>query len=542
MAILGPFYFSGGFSPGIGFTALPTEKMYATEMSGCRIKNGVIVPRAGTVLVNDASLGAAGNPVAGLTTWLDTANSVIAVVATCGTKLYTTNATSYYPAADGSTDLTFADRTGALSISATAAYSFDSLNNILVGAGNAASSGVPFKVTAYSSNGAALGGSPPSADIAKQVNNFMFLSRNLSSATTQSKVYWSNVNDPETWTAANVLEFNKNDGEPIMALGSIGTDLYIFKQTSIGRLGTTTITTSGAVTLGPLAMVIKGVGCCGPKAIDNLPNGNIVFVGFDGHFYEFDGSTIIDLSKEPWPGHNVYDSREDLGTSGAPTGIAFAGPTTGTCVKTWTGIGEVVIGYAASSPDPSIFHYDYINRIWQGYTINVFPRSFTTITSVASVTNSKNYESITFLLTGIANREIYSFGSQLEPFPNGLSSSGVTFKVGTTIKLAPQSSDFVPRSLCFETSMTNASSATLSSFILYADYDTYTASTSRYSATASTVLPTRIIVNLPILQDSVGTNIMPTYLSVLFAGVGTGSGSIEILRLGRFWLSDEVIR
>lgn len=561
MAILGPFDFHGGYTPGYDFTVLPQGHSYATTMKDVRIKSGQIVPRWSTTPINFTppltGAGKFAGSILGLTTWRDTVNSAYAIIATIGSgnQLRISSDMSAYLPEAGQT-ITFTDRTGALAAaSINGLTTFDSLNNILIGSSNSASSGAVFKVTAYNANGAALGGSPPSADCVKQVNNFLFLSRNLSSTTTQSNVYWSNVNDPETWTAANVLAFSKNDGEPVMALGSIGTDLYIFKQSSIGRLSTTTITTSGAVTLGPLTTVIKGVGCCGPRALDNLPNGNIVFVAYSGHVYEFDGSTLRDLCDEPYPGPSAFNLANYNATQ--TVALTFCTPDVNVSVKTCRGLKEVWIAYTTSlyAAGPKTFAYNYEERAWNGNpNANAF--SLTTF-QLPGTYSAYQIESPDFIVHGTSisggtSGNIYSNGNSTRPYPTDDSAASptvaTTFQIGTTIQLGQDGAAFIPRSLCVETRSTQgvASTPVMGTFSISADFDTYLASTAIYTQTVFP-LPTRLIVPLTFKQDAVGNNIFPSFLSVLFSASGTGSNpaagvNIEILRLGKFWVSDEVVR
>lgn len=567
MAIIGPFDFRGGYCSGYEFISLPQNTGYANIMENCRFKDGYVNFRWGQRKLNAATNFTGNTQIDSLAVWTDTVNAKLVCVTTNASKLLTSDITGIVP---GAINFLFNDRTGALAASSLSGTTntYDSLNNILVGGANSASSGVPFKVTAYNTNGAALGGSPPSADIAKQVNNFMFLSRNLSTTTTQSRVYWSNVNDPETWNAANVLDFNKNDGEPIMALGSIGTDLYIFKQNSIGRLSTVTLTVSGAVTLGPLTTVIRGVGCCGPRAIDNLPNGNIVFVSFDGKFYEFDGSTLLDHSREPFPGKDCYNSGQFLTSNFGNFGISNGVADVTTCVKVTRGINEVWISYTASyyAAGPLAFTYDFENRLWQGVslTLGVSPVMRASCMSAISIVPSasiNNVESREFLIHGNlvqTNPGIVAHGDSSRPYAtddSGSAGSGaglpVAAAIGTTIEL--QSIDgkpFIPRSLYFETAQTTNGSGgtgTLASFTAFYSFDKYIGTdTNAYTAVPATVLPTRIIVPLTFKQDAVGTNIFPSNISVLFQFTGTGSSvngiNYDIFRLGKFWLSDEAIR
>lgn len=533
MSVIGPFQFQKGFSTGYSFNTVPDG--FATDMKNCRMKSGAIVPRWSQVKTTASALGGGTNYVIGLTSWIDAANSVTALVGISNAKIYTADASSYFPS---SSALTFTDRTGATTIASnnTLRYTFDSLNAILLIAGNSAAGGVPLKLTAYNANAANLGGSPPKADCVKVVNNIAFLARQLNSVTTYSTVNWSNVVDPETWSAANSLEVNKGDGEQIMALGAIGSDLYIFKQSTIWRLSTITQTISGIATLGPLQRIIKGIGCAGPLAIDNLPNGNIVFLGFDGHFYEFDGSNISDLSRQPYPGPNVYDSSENYVIGGLNIGVA----NTQAVVKTWKGIGEVWIGFDTNITSASsvfnVFSYDYENRIWQGYVSDTFPKCFTTIPISPSI--SAQFESNDILFHGNATGNIFSRGSSTKTYPVDESGIAVDFRFGTTLTLSQQASNFVPLSVCFETSLT---SSNLLSFGIYATFDGPFNGGSSLSIPVPP-LPVRVVVRIPMKQDSVGINVLPAILNLEWIGIGTGSPSNEILRFGKFYISDEIIR
>lgn len=535
MATVGPFSFSGGYSPGYGYINVPQGM--ATEMRGARFRAGYVTPRWSNPKVNDANLGS-GKFVIGMTTWNDAPNGRVALVAICNGKIYIGNVTNYAPT---STTITMTDYTGAVTVanSNTQRYTFASLNNILIGCGGSSTlfGTPPFKITAYNVNAAVLGGSPPNGDCVVAVNNFLFIGRQLGATNTWSRVNWSNVGDPETWTAGNFVDFNKSDGEAVMALGSIGTDLYIFKQTSIGRLSTYSQVISGAATLGPLQVVVKGLGCAGPLAIDNLPNGNIVFLGNDGHLYEFDGSTTSDLSKRPYPSVNCYDSSE------LARGIGIISPNTESNVKTWRGVNEVWVSGDSASSDPFIaFAYDIENRIWQGHMQGLVPKSYA---SMPISSNPGLYESSDTLFHGNYDGNIYAHGDYARTFPTDENGDATEWRVGTTIQVAKDFPEFIPRSLCVN--LYNPFYSQILSFAVYVTYDTYfNGGSSVYSNSFPTaVLPSRIFVNLPMRQDSIGqsNNILPTMISVMFVCTFQNvTGGSEVLRLGEFFLSDEVIR
>lgn len=537
MATVGPFNFRGGFCPGYGFASLPQGMGYATDMKNCRFKSGAIVPRWAQSIVNNATLGAA-KYVTGLTTWFDAPNNKQTIVAICNAKIHSADLSigPYFPPAT----LAFSDLTGAVALSGLSSfrYSFDSLNGMLIGVGASAVGIVPFKFTAYNVNAAVLGGTPPNGDAVKQVNNFLFISRQLASSTTWSRVSWSAIGDPETWPAANFVDMSKADGEPIMALGSIGTDLYIFKQTSIARLSTYTQIISGAVALGPLQIIIKGNGCAGPLAIDNLPNGNLVFLGYDGQLYEFDGSSPpVNLSRTPYPGPNAFTNMDQNSIGGLSVGTVNARA----LVKVWPGIDEVWVGFdLLTDQTPAQFRafaFNYVERIWEGYISDMLPASFASynIGAIASTA----FEGNAIFFDGNDNGEVFARGYLSKQYPVDEDNVAVDFRVGTTIHLGKEGLDFIPRSLCIELSNTSARLADLSVYITFDSY--HSSGTAAYSSGVGP-LPTRIFIPINILPDSVGSNVIPKFITIELIGSGTGSSSTEAIRINDFYLSDEVIR
>lgn len=198
------------------------------------------------------------------------------------------------------------DRTGAIAPGTNSVYTFDVLNSIVMCA-NSQQGGTAnvLKISGYNTNAANLGGSPPKAQIVKVLNNFAFLACDLSAAGNMSRVYYSNVADPETWGATNYLDFRKNDGDIITALEAIGSDLIIFKTNSMGRLSTMSQVISGSPALGPLTEISRTIGCVGPQAVDHLPDGTLVFLSSDGHTYQTDGIIFKDLSHNSPPRSNL---------------------------------------------------------------------------------------------------------------------------------------------------------------------------------------------------------------------------------------------
>lgn len=310
---------------------------YTCSITGFQPVTNMIQSEMGISMVNASPLPFTSN-VTGLGTYNDQANGNYYVVAFAGTKGYT----GVYSAS-----ITFADRTGAVTISSATRYS-DVLNAIFVATGGGLA---PIKLTTGAGNFAVLGGSPPSANLVKTVNNFMFLANVPAAVATQSRVYWSNVTDPETWGAANFIDVRKNDGFGVTALANIGTDLYVFKNTSISKLGTTTFAVSGNVsTLGPLETINYYLGCNNGYNVCQLTDGRMAFLGSDGNLYIFDGNSLFNASSQIFPG---ADLRTFFGGSSAilQDCVVFENPY------------EKVI-YLFPPGNQAGFGYDYMNNFW----------------------------------------------------------------------------------------------------------------------------------------------------------------------------------
>lgn len=529
MAIIGPFNFRGGYCPGYDLATYPQNKGYASLMMGCRVKGSSVIPRYAQHRVNSSTFGGS-KYVKGLAVWFDVVNSKTAMIAVCNTVIEIADATTFF---DG-TQLSFTDRTGAVTINAadTVRYTFDSLNGMLIGTGNSAAGGVPFKVTAYNANAAVLGGSPPNGDIVKQVNNYLFIGRQMGSTSTYSTVSWSNVVDPETWTAGNSVEFNKKDGESVTALGSIGTDLYIFKPNSIGRLSTYSQSVAGSTTLGPLQILFRGIGCCGPLAIDNLPDGRIVFMGSNGHLYIFDGSVLEDVSVYPYPAGNVFDSREGFVISGMTSGI----PDTFTALKVFPGLGEIWISFENTYNDQfSTWVYDYVQKIWQGGIMQCYAKCFATLYSnQLAVLNPSFVNSNQFLFSGNEHGYILQQNYLSLQYPSD--EAGITnqIQIGTFIHLGNDSTDFIPRSIIFEQP---TASSDIHEYVFYYGWNTDFSSGTEitgYSSTAAQSFNTPVYLDYP--------NTKPRVLSLRWTLKGPSSSYIPLWRFGNFYLSDEIIQ
>jgi hypothetical protein len=272
------------YGTGLGFT---------TTQQNFRLLNGCPVLTYGKFKVTSSALNS-GAVIAGATSWQGNSDGQPYLIVTAGAKIYTA------PTSGDLSTWTFTERTGASTPQSNHFNTMDSLNGILVIAGGT----TMLKMTSATSNSADLGGTPPVGRCVKTVNNYLFVGGQLGAAATYSTVSWSNPSDPETWPAANAVDFRKNDGDFVTALSSVGTDLIIFKNKSVGKLSTTGTSVVGTYTLGPLVTLSERIGCPSPLGVDVLPDGTIVFLASDFNLYQCDGNTIKKLSEVPSPGPN----------------------------------------------------------------------------------------------------------------------------------------------------------------------------------------------------------------------------------------------
>jgi hypothetical protein len=196
--------------------------------------------------------------------------------------------------------------------------------------------------------------------IIKQVNNFMFLL--LSNGT----LYWSAVGDGLTWPASNFLTFRFGDKDIATALGRIRNTLYIFKMNCVGALQTQTTVISGAVTLGPLYPVFENIGTFSMRSLDNLPTGEIVFLGTDYNVYKFDGSNLTNISNRPYPQSSIQGAIDEfLKSASFNTSISSnllwirVNPLQH-CVYLMMG-GQINFGQSSGT---ICFAYDYVRDYW----------------------------------------------------------------------------------------------------------------------------------------------------------------------------------
>ena len=345
MKPIGPFGFKGGWNTKESVWTMPKDAL--TDSQNVNIIHDDLVKRNGSVIINSAALNS-GAVVTGLFDWLANSGTRY-LLAIAGNKIYDSATLSS----------TFSDITGSATITAGAnnQHTFASLNNIIAICGGTTPD-TPLQWTG-SGNVAVLSGSPPVGNIVTVANNFMFIS---GVAANPSRVFWSNVSDPNTWPATSYIDFRASDGDSVTSIIEKDQNLYIFKRRSIGVLFTQTTSVSGTVTLAPLSELIVGIGCPGSQCTDLLPDGRLVFLGTNNHVYIYDGAMMQDIS-DPKDGSNIQPTLDSMNVAR----LAFA------VLKVYPSRNQVWISMTSSagSTNDTVFVYDYQLNIWVSAFINI---------------------------------------------------------------------------------------------------------------------------------------------------------------------------
>lgn len=418
MAVIGPITLTGGLASKSSYYSCPKDQ--CLTYTNVEYRNGSLFPKGG---VGSATVVDAAHRIAGSTSNFFTSSATTSGYVLCGGTFYRI-------------DNNFSKTSlGSIFGSFTACNaSFKSLNNyLLIPAIDQASQPYTYDGASLAANASA----PAGACLNEVVNSFYFVSGKTSAP---SRVYWSNVADPLTWTAANTIDFRAGDGDFVTGLSYIGNDLYIFKRYSIGRLSTQTQIISGAVTLGPLMTVVVGIGCGQYNALDRLPDGRIAFLGSDNHAYIFDGSNCFDISDQEYPASNFQGVLDSSSVFTSPGSTVCTYPLRN---EVWFSVQTAGLNY-----NDTVGVYNYKNNIWQEYTTPT--GSFDSVSywplnqGIATFSNGSTFASIGNLIIGNSVGEIYIHdvlggGEQRSQTP--------IFIASTSISLGGEYSTFIPRSI-----------------------------------------------------------------------------------------------
>lgn len=325
----------------------------------------------------------------------------------------------------GSEPFAFTDIIGGATIPSSQ-ITFATLNGILVFSGGGTNGGTINKITANNVNVAALAGAP-TACIVRTVNNMVFAAggtTQFGNSTGGSTISWSAYGDPTTWPAASSLTFRNNDGDWITGLGEVYGNVLIFKTKSIGLLQTTTVITSGTVTLGPLSTMAYEIGCTGPRAIDNLPDGRCVFMGLDSNIYITDGSSVEQFSDPPPPEPSI---RSLLALS---TNLGF-----GPSLMYFPPRHEIHVGIYVNSSVFTYLAYDIQRKYWRRITgVGAFNFFRALNTAITTIPPQDTYIGV---VTDAITGNSYDIERAATGSPTDSSGAAVTASMSTSILIPP---------------------------------------------------------------------------------------------------------
>jgi len=203
------------------------------------------------------------------------------LLGTFGNKLYKMDAL------DGTWD----DITGGLTITpgSTNLFSWITFNNAAYG-----TNGVNLPIKVDTTPTASTFTVPTGLTTAKYIEsfeNYAFLANCTVSGTKRAtRLYWSTIDDAETWDAADFNEIGLDDGEEITGLKKLGDRIAIYKERSI-YVG---LFTGDADIPFVFKKTPSEIGCVSGWSIQEALNGHL-FLSVDG-IYFFDGFNVTKLS------------------------------------------------------------------------------------------------------------------------------------------------------------------------------------------------------------------------------------------------------
>lgn len=242
-------------------------------------KFGSVIKRKGYTTLNTSAFnsGAVWNSLH----YLNLSSGTDYLIGTCGNKL----------AKQDSLDGTWDDITGSLTITAgTNNYmNWITFKDTAFGTNNV---DVPIKWTG-SGNGATWTtvASLEKARYTETFENYVFLADVTISGTRHAtRLYWSCINEPEIWNAADFNEIGFKDGQDITGIKALGDRLVIFKEQSIWIAF---FTGSSEIPF-TFQKTPSSVGCISGQSIQ-AANNAIIFASYDGIYY-FDGNSSYKTS------------------------------------------------------------------------------------------------------------------------------------------------------------------------------------------------------------------------------------------------------
>lgn len=184
--------------------------------------------------------------------------------------------------------------------------------------------------------------------------NYVFLAYvSISGTLHPTRIYWSTINDPEAWNAADFNEIGFKDGKDITGLEPMGDRLAIFKEDSIW----VAFFTGDADTPFIFQRSSSPVGCVSGYSIQSVKNG-LVFRAEDG-IYFFDGVTSTKLSDRVTttldtlsPSRlGVVSSAYQITKNRYWTAESLSGSSTHNRCVTWDDAGDAFSFYSGHTPN-----------------------------------------------------------------------------------------------------------------------------------------------------------------------------------------------
>jgi hypothetical protein len=140
-----------------------------------------------------------------------------------------------------------------------------------------------------------------------QYNNYLFLANVTTGdgVSRPTRIYWCDINNPETWLGTSWIEVSYLDGQEITRLWGFSNYLFIFKTRSIYGC-TFTGDADFPFILPGGGRSSSAIGCIAPWSMCQIEEG-VVFVSYDG-IYLFDGTTsykLTDRIRDTFLGLNI---------------------------------------------------------------------------------------------------------------------------------------------------------------------------------------------------------------------------------------------
>ena len=140
-------------------------------------------------------------------------------------------------------------------------------------------------------NTADLGGSPPKAKFIQEYKTYLICANIVGGTDVFLRVQWCDTADPEDWSTGNAGSVDLvEDGDEITGLNLFGDYICVHKENSI-YLGYPVSSTN----IFQFVRKATGVGAIANRSIQNMPNGEQIFLAKDG-LYLFNGVNCRTLS------------------------------------------------------------------------------------------------------------------------------------------------------------------------------------------------------------------------------------------------------